>query len=337
MDRRRFIGNTAYAMATTLLPFHLFADVLNNVAANDLLIPEAEIMKVEMMNTLTSTVKYGGQDVKIHCIQTGTVAIKESHRSNPVAHFLTPLKISLDRDFTEDLPIWCWVIEHPEGIILIDTGENSGVMNPDYFTPAGKMVASYSKKNFRFLVKKENELGFQLQKLGITKDRIKKIVLTHLHLDHTDGLKDFEGVEIILNEAEFKNPVGHIPKLYPSWFDPTLVNYRQGLVDVFTGAYPITSSEDLLLIPTNGHTYHHASVLFRTDHFDILFAGDISYNEQQLLDSNLAGINANYKASRRTYEDVLQYANMQNTIYLPSHDPRSGDRLKNAEFIVTKN
>jgi hypothetical protein len=40
-------------------------------------------------------------------------------------------------------------------------------MNPNYFNPAGKFVAGYSKKNFKFNVTKENEIGFQLHKLGM--------------------------------------------------------------------------------------------------------------------------------------------------------------------------
>jgi N-acyl homoserine lactone hydrolase len=279
--------------------------------------------------TQTTTVKCNGKEVKIHAIQTGTVAVKRSHLTNHTAHFFTPIKISLDKHFTEFMPIWVWVIEHPEGNIVIDTGETANVMNPNYFKPAGKLVAKYSKKNFKFNVKKENEIGFQLKKLGIKNDSIKNVVLTHLHIDHTDGIKDFKNVEIIVNEQEYKNPSGHFPELVPNWFKPKTVKYKKDFVEIFNEAFPLTESEDLLLIPTNGHTKNHASVLFRTDDCDILFAGDVCYNQEQLITNDLPGINVNYKETKKTYENIKKYAKNNKLIFLPSHDINSGIRLTN--------
>jgi glyoxylase-like metal-dependent hydrolase (beta-lactamase superfamily II) len=227
------------------------------------------------------------------------------------------------------MPIWVWVIEHPEGVIVIDTGENAEVMNPNYFRPAGKLITSYSKKNLKFNVSKENEIGYQLRQLGINNDSVKSVVLTHLHLDHTDGIKDFRNVEIIVNEDEFKHPSGHFPELVPDWFKPKTVNYKKDFVEVFNKAYPLTKSEDLLLIPTNGHTKNHASVLFKADDFDILFAGDVCYNEQQLIDNDLPGINADYSESKKTYQNIKEYARHRKLIFLPSHDAESAQRIEN--------
>jgi glyoxylase-like metal-dependent hydrolase (beta-lactamase superfamily II) len=281
----------------------------------------------------TTIVKCNGQDVKIHAIQTGMVAVKRSHLTNRTAHFLTPLKISFDKHFTPFMPIWVWVIEHPEGVIVIDTGENAEVLNPDYFNPAGKLIAAYNKRNLKFSINKENEIGFQLRQLGIDKDNIKNMVLTHLHLDHTDGIKDFRNVEILVNEEEYKSPSGHFPELIPSWFNPKRVQYKNDMVSVFNKAYPITDREDLLLVPTGGHTKHHASVLFKTDDFDILFAGDVSYNQEQLIQRDIPGINADYKKTSNTYENITSYARQKRLIFLPSHDWNAVRRLNESLFL----
>jgi N-acyl homoserine lactone hydrolase len=39
----------------------------------------------------------------------------------------------LDREWTDPLPIWAWVIEHPAGLLIIDTGETSRAGEPGYF------------------------------------------------------------------------------------------------------------------------------------------------------------------------------------------------------------
>lgn len=109
------------------------------------------------------------------------------------------------------------------------------------------------------------------------------MVLTHLHLDHTDGFKDFPNVEVIVNEDEFKNPSVHFPELDPNWFNPKTVRNKKDMIAIFGEAYPLTKAEDLLLIPTNGHIKHPVFFLFKTDDFDVLFAGDVCYHQDQLI------------------------------------------------------
>jgi glyoxylase-like metal-dependent hydrolase (beta-lactamase superfamily II) len=121
---------------------------------------------------------------------------------------------------------------------------------------------------------------------------------------------------------------------YPKWFNPTLVNFSKDRVDFFDIAYPLTKSEDVLLVPTPGHTYHHASVLLKTDNGHILFAGDTSYKHQQLLDNKFAGSNIDLDQTKKTYNNILSYAKKYPVIYLPSHDENSGNRLVNREYLI---
>ena len=329
MQRREFIKLTGSVALLSMIPISHFSQTYQRFSGmtQPKIVATSEIIKKLVKQT--TTVKCKGKEVKIHAIQTGTVAVKRSHKTNHTAHFLTPLKISLDKHFTEFMPIWVWVIEHPEGNIVIDTGQSANVMNPDYFDPIGRLAAIYSRRNFKFHVTKENEIGFQLRQLGIANDSIKNVVITHLHIDHTDGIKDFKNVEIIVNEQEFKNPSGHFPELVPNWFKPRKVKYKKDFVETFVEAFPLTKSEDLLLIPTYGHTKNHASVLFKTDECDILFAGDVCYTQEQLITNDLPGINVNYKETQNTYKKIKTYAKNNKLIFLPSHDINSGLRLTN--------
>ena len=60
--------------------------------------------------------------MKIHAIQTGTVAITTAWREG-VGHGRRRLVHTiLDRSWTAPLPIYAFVIEHPEGVIVVDTG-----------------------------------------------------------------------------------------------------------------------------------------------------------------------------------------------------------------------
>jgi N-acyl homoserine lactone hydrolase len=275
-----------------------------------------------------------GKEVKVHAIQTGLISVKENFLNQKGQRFMSKLNIVLGNAYAPFMPIWVWVIEHPEGIIVIDTGDIEESRYKDFYRNESMSTRFKLKamSNVRKITK-EDELDSQLIKLGIRTEQVSKVVLTHLHGDHTDGLKFFKGKEIIVNEAEHKKPYGNLATTYPKWFAPTLVNFSKDRVDSFDAAYPVTKSEDVLLVPTPGHTHHHSSVLLKTDDVHILFAGDVSYKHQQLLDNKFSGANVDFVQSQKTYNTILRYAKKSPLIYLPSHDENSANRLIGKEFI----
>ena len=99
--------------------------------------------------------------MRIHVIQTGTVAIKQVQREgretgNPI------LNIVLDKNWTEPLPIFAYVIEHPEGLIVVDTGETARVAERGYFP----WWHPYYRYGLQEWVQPEEEIGPQMRASG---------------------------------------------------------------------------------------------------------------------------------------------------------------------------
>jgi len=282
----------------------------------------------------TATFTSNGRKVKVHAVQTGLISVKDNFMNRKGPGFLSKLNIIVGKAYASFMPIWTWVIEHPEGIIVIDTGDIEESRHQDFYKGEtfGTRLTLKAMSNIR-KIGKEDELDSQLSRLSIKPEQVSKVVLTHLHGDHTDGLKFFRTNEIIVNELEHKKPYGNLASTYPKWFRPTLVNFLKDRVDFFDLAFPLTNSEDLLLVPTPGHTYHHCSVLLRTDNEHILFAGDVSYKHQQLLDNQFAGSNIDYAKTQNSYNTIKKYAGKYPLIYLPSHDENSARRLTGREFL----
>jgi len=283
----------------------------------------------------TSIFFSNGREVKVHAVQTGLISVKENFLKSKGSGIRSKLNIVLGTAYADFMPIWVWVIEHPEGIIVVDTGDVEESGRRDFYKHESfgtrlSLKAMSNKRN----IHKQDELSIQLLRLGISPEKVSKVVLTHLHGDHTDGLKFFPENEIIVNEAEYKKPYGNLSTTYPEWFSPTLVNFSKDRIDYFDHAYPVTKSEDVLLVPTPGHTYHHCSVLLKTDNEHILFAGDTSYKHQQILDNEFGGSNIDFGQSQKTYDNILGYGRKYPLIYLPSHDENSANRLTGKEYLI---
>ncbi|MGZ3939554.1 MAG: N-acyl homoserine lactonase family protein [Flavisolibacter sp.] len=281
----------------------------------------------------TTSVKLRGKEVKIHALSTGTVAMKTSAMTKKGFGGLSKLNIMLDKEFTDYMPIWVWVIEHPDGLVVIDTGETSAIKNLKTFLAKERSLHRYMfSKVARFEIEAQDELDAQFEKIKLKTKDVKLVVLTHLHLDHTDGLRFFPKAEVIVGKHEYEHAEMNMPSTYPTWLKPNKVIYWANQVDIFDKAYRITN--DLYYVPTPGHTAGQSSIILKTDQgFDILFAGDTSSTQEQVIRGEFAGANADFKKSAETYRNILAYASKRKTIYLPSHDKNSALRLRDRVFI----
>jgi glyoxylase-like metal-dependent hydrolase (beta-lactamase superfamily II) len=63
------------------------------------------------------------------------------------------------------------------------------------------------------------------------------------------------------------------------------------------------------------------------DDHAIMLAGDTSYTQQLMLDEVLDGVAPNDQVYRQTSHRIHTYAQQMSTVYLPTHDPDSAQRL----------
>src|ERR1044072_222340 len=133
--------------------------------------------------------------MKIHAIQTGKVEVKKNQVMGKGPKALRLLNVLFGADWVKPIPIYAWVIEHEEGVIVVDTGETARTSEPGYFP----RWQPYYKLAVRFRVKPEDEIGVQLKQMGINSKDVTKVILTHMHTDHAGGLHDFPNSIIHVN------------------------------------------------------------------------------------------------------------------------------------------
>ena len=268
--------------------------------------------------------------MKIHAIQTGTVAITTKWREGAGRGRLRLVNTLLDREWTEPLPIYAFAIEHPEGVIVVDTGETARTSQPGYF-PRWQPF-------FRFAVREQvrpgQEIGPQLEELGILPSDVRRVVMTHLHTDHAGGLHHFTDNEILVSSAELDYAAGlrgrlrgYPNKRWPAWFRPTIVDLPAIPFGPFPASMALTKAGDVTLVPVPGHTPGQLAVVVEDGDRAVFLAGDSSYTEDALLHNVVDGVGPDEVAERLTHEHILTYADETPTVYLPAHDPETGSRL----------
>ena len=95
-------------------------------------------------------------------------------------------------------PVAFFLIKHPKGNILFDTGDNDKVItDPTYWGPSASLLDKG--------VKADLAIDAQLAKVGVQPSDIKYIILGHMHLDHAGNIGKFPKATIVAQRDEIEN------------------------------------------------------------------------------------------------------------------------------------
>ncbi|MFY7670421.1 MBL fold metallo-hydrolase [Tenacibaculum sp. MEBiC06402] len=279
------------------------------------------------MDIITKEFRSKNGIIKISCIQTGKLAVKESVYNTQKQGFLSTLKSFWDKNYCEWLPVYTFLIEHPEGVFLIDTGITSDVKKKAHFKNIDVVSRYYFTNQMLFDVRVEEEIHNQLHTIGLKTEVIDKVILTHLHVDHTSGLKYFPSNEILVNQKEWDTMDSSFPKLFPKNQIFSKVKMADSFEN-FNNAHFVTDAKDLIMIETPGHTRGHCSIILKINENQfIVFGGDVAYNEYRLFNKQFSSTIKSQKENRNSCDAIIEFARNNNTIFLSSHDSENAKRL----------
>jgi N-acyl homoserine lactone hydrolase len=271
--------------------------------------------------------------MRVHAIQTGRVRIKQAQIAGRGHGLWRQLQPILSREWADWSPTYAWAIEHPEGVIVVDTGAATHLKSLPRWHPFFQLSA-------RFDIEPEQEVGPQLRSLGIEARDVKTVVLTHLHIDHDGGLAHFPHSRILVDRDELARTAGiggmlqgYLPNRWPSWFDPQPLSWETIPYGPFARSARITNAGDVVAVPTSGHTPSHVSVIVRDGGEQIVIAGDASYLESTMLSGTIDGISPDEAVAKATLTGLCALCAEHPTIYLPTHDPNSAARLNQRRTV----
>ena len=104
------------------------------------------------------------------------------------------------------------------------------------YSPATSFLHPYFKK-VREWITPEQEVGPQLEELGIHPNHVRWVIMTYFDMDHAGGLHHFPKSEILVMQRAFKLAAGFagqvrgfLPHRWPLWFAPKLIDLAPELV-----------------------------------------------------------------------------------------------------------
>ncbi|MBT4045863.1 MAG: N-acyl homoserine lactonase family protein [Rhodospirillaceae bacterium] len=180
------------------------------------------------------------------------------------------------------LPVPAFLIDHPKGQVLFDTGLHTDLLNPI------DRRAQVITKHFNPEFKAGEELAARLEFCDVDVTKVRYLINSHLHFDHAGGNHQVPNAQLIVQKREWL--AGHDPDLMQS-NGFALADYDHGHdLNLVDGEHDLFGDGSVVCLPTYGHTPGHQSLKVRLGSGDVLLAGDACYLRQTLENLHLPKI-----------------------------------------------
>ena len=228
-------------------------------------------------------------------------------------------RIPADERNRIQLGMRCLLIEHPSGLILIDTG-----------------AGNKENEKFKDIYGLENEgsagrtmLEDGLKEVGVSPTDIALVINTHLHFDHAGGNTfigesgkvelTFPNATYIVRRGEYDYAMNPNERTAASYFErnflPVEAAEKLELV-----AREKTIVKGIRVVPTPGHTPFHQSVLIESGGERAFYLGDLVPTHAHLPLPWIMGYDVEPLVTLETKRRILKQALDENWLLIFEHD-----------------
>ncbi|HEV8440282.1 MAG TPA: N-acyl homoserine lactonase family protein [Methylomirabilota bacterium] len=235
----------------------------------------------------------------------------------PMVELVPSLPKEKQRDVT--IPINMWIIDHPKGLVVFDTGNNVAISDgkcKSYWTAFCDLLKPSQKR--------DDVIDMQMKKLGYSPDQVKAVITSHAHLDHIGNIKLFPKAVHVIQKKE----------LYQAWW-PEKFQGRTGGAFVMgdfdgparefnylelEGDYDLFGDGSVVVLSTPGHTLGHQSVKVRLASGQTLLMAQDAIWFKENLEGYPAGLNYSVKDYNASIQRLKMIRDLENAEIYFGHD-----------------
>jgi glyoxylase-like metal-dependent hydrolase (beta-lactamase superfamily II) len=229
-----------------------------------------------------------------------------------------------------DVTCPCYLVEHPEGTVLFDTGVSYEMAtDPENY---GHHGAPHMAEFVQALdIDESRGPVAQLADIGYEPSDVDYVVMSHLHTDHAGNMSEFPDAEFLVHEDELQYawwPTATAQQLF--YVDGDLEALRRPEFDVTSvhGRYDVFGDGSVEIVPTPGHSPGHQSL--RVDLPDagtVILAGDVANHRAGYEQELAASFNWSVDDSIESMRAVREEARVSDADVFLHHDRDDQSRL----------
>lgn len=217
----------------------------------------------------------------------------------------------------------CWLIKHPDGWLLWDTGvPQAALSDPRGWSTLPKLIVYHLDRS----------IEDQLAQLGLETSSIGRVAISHTHGDHIGNVSLFPEATLLMQRAEHDwiysgdGPNDNVNQLMA--LARKLIG-TPGKLQLIDGDLDVFGDGSVTLVATPGHTPGHQSLLIRLRNSGfIILSGDVAHLEENFEHDVVPSLNTSKPESIASMDRIKSMiAKYQAKLFI-NHDKNQTDRLK---------
>jgi glyoxylase-like metal-dependent hydrolase (beta-lactamase superfamily II) len=255
----------------------------------------------------------------VHAIRAGEMRLDGGAMFGVVPKSLWERRIPADERNRIPMTMRCLLLEHPSGLILIDTG-----------------AGNKENAKFKDIYGIENEgtdgetwLEDGLRQIGVAPKDISLVINSHLHFDHAGGNTrtrpdgsveiTFPNATYIVKRGEFDYATHTNERTAASYFDRNYVPLESAdKIEFVSREKEIVKG--VKVIPTPGHTPFHQSILIESAGERAFYLADLAPTSAHLPLPWIMGYDVEPLVTLETKRRILKQAVDENWLVIFEHD-----------------
>jgi len=227
----------------------------------------------------------------------------------------------VDKGKAKTLTDSCYLIEHPKGRMIWDTGLNDALLQK----PKGQDVW-----DGKFNLSVKRGLRNQLKQLGLTPKDIDLVGISHFHMDHVGNAALFNTATVLVQKDEQATALAAdavkkgMDAGFVSWFKTAKVTALEGDYDVF-------GDGTVVIKRTPGHTPGHQSLFLNLPKTGpVLLTGDLYHFTKNRQFKRVPSFNTDKKATLKSMKEFEAFAKAKKAQVWIQHDLEQNQTLAHA-------
>ena len=257
----------------------------------------------------TSAAQESAQPLTLYVFDCGNILTKDVSMFSP----------GVDQGKEKELTDSCYLIRHPKGDMIWDTGlpDQIGEQGIDAFE--GKFHMSVS-----------HPLSEQLAQINVDPGDIKLLGISHFHSDHTGNANLFKNAELIIQQEEYDAAFGEQPEQYG--FNPASYSeLDRSKIKIVEGDYDVYGDGSVIIKRAVGHTPGHQMLFLKlAETGPVFLSGDLYHFTSNRVHQRVPAFNFSKEQTLESMKAMEAFSKENGAQMWIQHDKEQNETIRHS-------
>lgn len=228
----------------------------------------------------------------------------------------------IDEGIKKDLVDSCYLIQHPKGNMIWDTGITDSIGEEGIEIFDGKLKLTVT-----------NPLSTQLAAINMKPADIQFIGISHFHGDHTGNANLFKTAQLFIQQAEYDAAFGQTPEKF-GFNAPSYSQIDRTKITIINGDHDVFGDGSVIIKPAPGHTPGHQMLLVNLEkEGPIMLSGDLYHFTKNRTHKRIPAFNFDKEQTLETMESIETFVKSSGAQFWIQHDKEQNETIKHSPYV----